>query len=270
VSALNEERTVLGVLREALRCPGVDRVFLVVNGSRDRTADYARWAAASDPRITVREEPEPLGHDVGRSVAAEWALAEGAGGLLFVDADFVVPAGDLAPFVRALEEGVDVALNGLTRLLEGWPSRGPVTSAQTALNAFLGRPDLGLDGLVAVPHALSRRAVETVGPAALSVPPVAHALAVMSGLEVRVVHTVDVITPNRPSKDRPRARRREEMVELLLGDHIEAVAALIARRGPRGGFPGHGRRRPGPHPRGPSPSSLGRSRLSEHAPDGKH
>jgi hypothetical protein len=66
---------VLGVLREALRCPGVDRVFLVVNGSRDRTADYARWAAASDPRITVREEPEPLGHDVGRSVAAEWALA---------------------------------------------------------------------------------------------------------------------------------------------------------------------------------------------------
>lgn len=244
LSALNEERTIQDVLEQISLCPLVDAALVVVNGSSDRTAALAKAkAGAGRLRVLVREIPEPLGHDVGRAVAAQWALAEEAAVLVFLDADFAVRANDIAPFVVAVEGGVDVALNALTPLVGGWGALLPTASARVALNAFLGRPDLGVDGLVAVPHALSRRAVLTIGPATLAIPPLAHARAIMSGLHVKAVHTVDVITPNRRSAERPRPTNRAEMVGLILGDHLEAVAEVIARRGPRGGFPDLDRKR---------------------------
>jgi len=236
---------------EALLCPGVDGVLVVVNGSGDRTAEAARQAALlpgvppgrPGPEVLVREIPEPLGHDVGRAVTAEWALSLEADVFLFTDADFVVRASDLAPFVKAVRDGVDVALNRLSDMLTGWAAQGATACAQRALNSFLGRDDLGLDSLVAVPHALSRAAVTAVGVGCLCVPPLAQARALMAGLRVEAVHTVNTIIPNRPSPERPRARGHREMVELILGDHVEAMAELITRRGVRGGFPDHGRKR---------------------------
>jgi len=244
ISALNEERTIQSVLQQAALSGAVDEIVVVVNGSTDRTARAAREALPSGrPEVLVKTLPERLGHDVGRSLAAAEALARGAEIFLFLDGDFAVAAPDIVPFRRAVESGVDVALNRLTPLWpDVWP-QGPVAWARRALNVFLGRPELGLDGLTAVPHALSRRAVETVGPAALAVPPLAHALAVMAGLEVKSVHTVAVAVPNRPAADRPRALPPAAVAELILGDHLEAIAALIARRGPRGGFGDGGRRR---------------------------
>lgn len=255
ISACCEERTIGHVITQAGLTPGVDMVLVVANGCTDRTAHHARAATAPGgrARVLVRELPEPLGHDVGRSFGAAWAMTEGADILVFLDADFPLPSGDIAPFVRAVRGGVDVALSGLNSRLSGWAGEGSVASARMTLNRLLGRADLGQDGLVAVPHALSRKAVTTIGPANLSVPPLAHALAVMAGLTVRVVHSVDTILPNRPSPDRPRRLDQRAMVELILGDHVEALAEIIRRRGPRGGFPDHGRDRshsgPGPRPR---------------------
>lgn len=244
LSALREELTIQNVITQIALCPLIEEVLVVVNGDGDRTAELARAAIPSGhPRVLVREIPEALGHDVGRSVAAAWALSRGAGALVFLDADFPVHAADLAPFARAVDQGIDLGLNGLSPLLSGWAGQGPTASARSALNAFLGRPDLGLDGLVAVPHALSRRAVETVGPAALAVPPRAYALALLAGLTVRVVHTVNVICVNRPSLERPRTRSTKEMAEMILGDHLEAIVEVVSRRGPRGGFGDLGRRR---------------------------
>jgi glycosyltransferase involved in cell wall biosynthesis len=245
ISARDEEKTIRPVITQACLTPGVDIVLIVVNGSSDRTAELARTGTAPGgrARVLVREVPEPLGHDVGRSVAADWALVIGAEVLVFLDADFPVLARDISPFIRAVESGTDVALNRLSSRLGGWASQGPVASARRALNVFLGYDDLGQDGLVAVPHALSGRAARVIGPENLSVPPLAHALAVMAGLRVRAVHSVDVITPNRPSPDRARAHDPAVMGELILGDHVEAVAEIIRRRGPRGGFPDHGRKR---------------------------
>ena len=246
ISACYEEKTIRPVIAQACLTPEVDFVLVVVNGcGGDRTAEYARQRTVPDSRVRVLvgEEPDPLGHDVGRSVGATWALSEGADVIVFLDADFPVPSRDISPFVRAVDGGTDVALNGLSSRLRGWASEGSVASARRALNGFLGRDDLGQDGLVAVPHALSRKAVEIIGPANLAVPPLAYALGVMAGLTVKVAHSVDVVLPNRPAPDRPRSQERAAMAELILGDHIEAVAEIIRRRGTRGGFPDHGRDR---------------------------
>lgn len=244
MSALNEERTIQAVLWQVALCRAIDGVIVVVNGATDRTAEAAREALpAGRPRVVVTTVADRLGHDVGRSLAAAAALSDGADALVFLDADFAVAAADIVPFCRAVAGGVDVALNRLTPILPDWSCQGPTAWARLALNAFVGRPDLGLDGLSLVPHAFSRRAVETVGLEALAVPPVAHVLAIMAGLEVRAVHTVNVVGPNRPTPDRPRSQPPEAMADLILGDHLEAVAAVIGRRGVRGGFTDLGRRR---------------------------
>jgi glycosyltransferase involved in cell wall biosynthesis len=244
ISALREERTIQKVIVQVALCPLIDEILVVVNGGGDRTAELARTAISPGrPRVLVAEVPEALGHDVGRSAGADWALARGAGTMIFLDADFPVGASDLAPFAQSADEGIDLGLNGISGLLSGWAGQGPTASARAALNAFLGRPDLGLDGLVIVPHTLSRRAVETVGAAALAVPPRAYALALLAGLTVKVVHTVNVIGVNRPSPERPRSRSPKEMTEMILGDHLEALAEIITGLGPRGGFSEHGRRR---------------------------
>ncbi len=246
-AAYNEERTIAAAVSSARACPGIDRILVVVNGSTDDTARLARSAGTGDgAAVSVAETEMPLGLDAGRAVAAKWAIEEGAGVLLFLDADFPVRPRDLAPFIQAVRAGVDVACNNLSPLLEGWVGTGPATSVRRALNVFLGRPEMGLDGLVATPHALSRKAIETVGPETLAVPPVAYARAVMAGLEVRSVHTVNVIAPNRPDASRPRFLDLRQMAELIVGDHLEAVGEVIAGKGARGGFSDFGRCRPRP------------------------
>ncbi len=244
VSALNEERTIQAVLWQTALSRAVDEVVVVVNGTADRTAEAAREALPEGrPRVVVTTVTDRLGHDVGRSLAAAQALSDGADVLVFLDADFAVAAADIVPFCQAVTGGVDVALNRLTPILPDWSCQAPTAWARMALNAFLRRPDLGLDGLSLVPHALSRRAVETVGLETLAIPPVAHALAIMAGLEVRAVHTTNVAGPNRPAADRPRSHSPAAMADLILGDHLEAIAAVIGRRGVRGGFTDLGRRR---------------------------
>lgn len=226
VPAQNEERTIGAVLRQLRRLP-LDEVIVVVNGSRDRTAEIA---AAHGCRVI--EIAGSLGHDVGRAVGA--ALAD-ADICLFTDADIIVPAEDLAPFLRAVEDGVDVALNDLDRIIALPHRRHVVTLAKTFLNHVLDRPDLGLNSLTGVPHALSRRAVETIGWQRLAVPPVAHAAAVLAGLRVRAVHPVNVAARNRVHRYDSPTRLPIVLERLILGDHLEALELVKAARGARGG-----------------------------------
>lgn len=210
-------------------------VIVVANGPGEETARLAaRWGAR------VLRHAERVGHDVGRSLGA----AEAAGdALLFLDADLPVAAADLRPFGDAVSAGVDVALNRIDAYIHPQARMHPVNAAKRFLGCALRRPDLGFASLTAIPHALSRRAVAALGAAALAVPPLALAKAVLGGLRVEAVHAVDVVGANvrRPGLN---LGLSNPVADLILGDHLEAIDWVLARAGnPRGPFSDLGRRR---------------------------
>src|SRR5687767_1364603 len=69
VPAFDEERLVGGVIRSMPEC--VDRVFLVDDGSADRTSDEAR--ACGDPRVEVIRHSHRRG--VGAAIATGYRAA---------------------------------------------------------------------------------------------------------------------------------------------------------------------------------------------------
>lgn len=235
IPACNEEQTVGRVVREC-RAAGLDPVLVVANGCTDATA-----AAARDAGAEILLYPEPLGHDVGRALGA--AALPTADGILFLDADLPLPARDLIPFRQALERReVDIALNRLDALIGPAHLRHPVLTGNRFLNLALGRPDLGHSTLTAIPHGLSRQALEALGAESLAVPAVAHVRAVLAGLRVAAIHPVEVLRRNR--RRAPEAAGDPDPVaSLIQGDQLEAISILLAARGPRGGQTDLGRRR---------------------------
>jgi glycosyltransferase involved in cell wall biosynthesis len=226
IPAMNEHKTIGRVIRNAFQVHPQTEVIVVVNGSSDGTQ---RIAASSGARLIVHARP--LGHDVGRSIGTREAKGEI---LLFLDADIVIPAQDLKPLIAAVREGTDVALNKY----EGPKNKFNVHSvilAKHALNIALRRADLGGASMTTIPHAISRKALDTIGAQMLCIPPKAQAAAVIAGLNVRAVHYIDVGRPN-PIK-RKHVRRADPLESLIVGDHIEAFDSLIAATGSRGRHP---------------------------------
>lgn len=231
IPAMNEARTIAGVIAGARGIHPRCEVIVVVNGSEDHTAEIARSSGAQ-----VISFEQPLGHDVGRSVGAAAARGEI---LLFTDGDLVIPASELRPFVTAVRSGADIALNDYSGPV-GSKFPHPVVLAKHALNIMLGRSDLGGYSLTAVPHALSRKAIEILGSELLSRPPLAHARAVMDGLCVKAVHRVPV---GKMNAVRRKVRGTDPLQEVILRDHLEAMAMLLERKGSRAGFSDGNRRR---------------------------
>ncbi|CCQ96870.1 Glycosyltransferase, group 2 family protein [[Clostridium] ultunense Esp] len=226
LSVRNEERTLPHLLRRLEKLP-LEEVILVVNGSTDRSLTIAE----DTPFVHLVRYDEPLGHDVGRAVGA---AATAADILLFLDADMVIAEEHLLPFIAAVEKGADVALNDLTPYLPTFPHWDRVTILKEFLNRVLGRFDLHANSLTAVPHALSRQAVNEIGSATLMVPPRAHALALLKGLKVVAPYSVDVISRNRLRKENMGACNPVE--ELIIGDYLEAIAAAMQWKGERLGY----------------------------------
>ncbi|SFJ03268.1 Glycosyltransferase involved in cell wall bisynthesis [Paenibacillus sp. UNC496MF] len=225
VPVMNERRTIGRVIDQARRVHPQTEVIVVVNGSTDGSAAVARGKGA---RVLVY--PEPLGHDVGRGVGA---MAAKGRALLFIDGDMVIPAAQLKPFVQAVLTGeADVALNDYSG-----PTSKPVVHsvvlAKHALNALLGRPDLQGTSMTAVPHAISRRALDGIGADALAVPPLAHVKAVRLGFAVKAVKHINVGKLNLLRKKRERTNPLER---LIVGDHLEAIDWLAGQSDDRGGY----------------------------------
>jgi len=232
VPVMNERRTIRRVLREAFAVHPSVEVIVVANGSKDGSARIAERAGAR-----VIEYESPLGHDVGRAIGAQAARGKA---LLFIDGDMVIPAARLRPFAQAvLKGGVDVALNDYSGPTAK-PAVHGVVLAKHALNVMLERPDLAGTSMTAIPHALSRAAVEAIGPEALAVPPLAHARAVQAGLHVMPVRRINVGRLNPPRLARERVRPLENMI---VGDHLEAVDWIISQKGARCGFDDRYRKR---------------------------
>lgn len=221
IPVLNEARTLERVIRQAARLHPRTEVIVVANGSTDGSAAIAARAGA---RVLTFDRP--LGHDVGRSIGALEARGDV---LLFIDGDFIVRAAELVPLVRAVESGVDVALNsysGLTNIRDAHR----VVLVKHALNALIGRPDLRGASLTAIPHAISRRALETIGAEALAVPPLAQAMAQQLGLRVETVRLINVRARN---PVRRISRGKDPVGDLIIGDHLEALHWLMQRLGGR-------------------------------------
>ncbi|MCI1775916.1 MAG: glycosyltransferase [Paenibacillus lautus] len=229
IPAMNEAGKIAAVIAEARAVHPESEVIVVANGCRDQTAAVAERMGAK-----VLSFSEPLGNDVGRSVGAQAAKGRI---LLFTDGDMVIPSSELRPFVQAVQSGVDVALNDYTGPIDRQPIH-KVILAKYTLNSMLGRADLGGASMTAVPHALSRRALDVIGLSELSVPPKAQAAAVNRGLRVEAVFRVEVgrLNPGRTAG-------RDPLEMLVLGDHLEALEGVIAERGIRGGYHDGGRRR---------------------------
>ncbi|WP_308635573.1 glycosyltransferase family 2 protein [Paenibacillus silvisoli] len=225
IPVMNERRTIAKVIKQAKKVHPSVEVIVVSNGTTDGSAAIARKHGAR-----VITYAEPLGHDVGRGVGA--AASRGQV-LLFIDGDMVIPASELKPYVQSvLHGGVDVALNDYS----GPTNKATVHSvvlAKHALNAILRRPDLKGTSLTAIPHAISRVALQRIGADALAVPPLAHVRAVVLGLTIRPVKRVNVGKLNMPRKERERTNPLEY---LIVGDHLEAIDWLTRQTGDRGGF----------------------------------
>lgn len=229
VTAMNEEGTIGKVLGELNRLP-LHEVIVVINGSTDGTYREARQAVG--PNGLILHYPEPLGYDVGRAVGARAAQSDI---LLFLDGDFAVPAEQLVPFILAVGRGADVALNNLKPYGGMFAHRDDVSMMKEFLNRSLGRAELGMNSMTAVPHALSRKAVETIGYARLAVPPLAQAAAIRNGLKMTSPGSVNVYRSNRVRQQN--TGERNPVARMIVGDHLEALIGPMESEGSRLGYP---------------------------------
>lgn len=215
IPVCNEAATLEKVISQAFRVHKYTEVIVVDNGSTDESKQIAQAAGAR-----VISYPERLGHDVGRSLGAKEAKGSI---LLFVDADFIIPAKEMIPLIQAVEQGVDVALNKYNGVISK-PEVHRVVLAKYALNAILSRSDLQGNSMTSIPHAISRKALETIGAENLAIPPLAQTIAIRSGLQIKAVHFIEVGSRNRI---RTHATPGDPVGDLILGDHLEAIGWLI-------------------------------------------
>ncbi|MBD2860859.1 glycosyltransferase family 2 protein [Paenibacillus oceani] len=227
IPVVNERRTIERVIRQAFRVHRNTEVIVVANGTTDGTRQLAESLGAR-----VITYPEALGHDVGRSIGAKEAKGKI---VLFTDGDIVIPAKDLMPLIKAVENGVDIALNSYMGPTGKRNVHG-VVLAKHAMNIALSRPDLRGASMTTIPHALSRRALETIGFEELAVPPKAQAVGICRGLDVRAVHYIDVGRPN-PIRRRRQKTGSDPLEQLIIGDHLEAMDWYIRSTNERGNLP---------------------------------
>lgn len=211
IPAMNERKRLRQVIKSVRGVHPSTEVIVVVNGSTDGSLHIARRSGAQ-----VIHYAQPLGHDVGRAVGARAASGQV---LLFIDADMQIPVARLRAFIRAVSQGVDVALNDYAGPVRRMIVH-QVVLAKHALNTLLGREDLRGASMTAVPHALSRRALQTIGCAALAVPPLAQAIAIREGLNVQRTVSVNV---GRLNPLRIKRERKNSLGPLIVGDHLEAI-----------------------------------------------
>nr|WP_239565178.1 glycosyltransferase [Brevibacillus fulvus] len=219
IPARNEEQTIAKVVEEAKQIAEHIEIVVISNGTKDRTAQLAQQAGAR-----VIQMDASLGHDVGRAVGAYFAKGNI---LLFIDADFVIPAYILRKYVEDVQQGWDIVLNSYS----GNKTKKQIHSTSVAkrlLNKMLGRPDLVGSSLTTVPHALNRKAVEVIGYADLAIPPKAQVKAVLNQLKIKRAHFINTARFNKR-----RVGRREDVISLVLGDHLEAICYLLDQRGSR-------------------------------------
>jgi glycosyltransferase involved in cell wall biosynthesis len=225
IPVFNEVKTLSRVIREAFQVHAKTEVIVVVNGSTDGSAEIAAHLGAR-----VISIDKPVGHDVGRSIGANAAKGDI---LLFLDGDFIIPARELRPLIKAVFSGVDVALNSYSGIARA-SKLHKVTLSKYALNTILAHRHLRGASMTTVPHVISRKALRAIGAENLAVPPLAQTIAAQKGLKIRAVHFIHVGMRN---PVRRISKGKDPLGDLIVGDHLEAIHWLIQNSGERGDMP---------------------------------
>lgn len=222
IPAQDEERTITHVIRECLAA-GSTRVIVVCNGTSDGTLDLVE--GYPDNRVSAFWEPEPLGIDMPRAIGAVIAYRQGADGILFCDGDL---SGNIASHLSALLAttawGYDLSLTDCYP--KGFPSggiAGRVIKARLDLNSGIGREDLGAAVMSHGPSCISRKFMESVPYQALAIPPLAQALAVKQGLNVKI--GASIAHGLLGSRER-RGNHPDKTADLIIGDCILAKSVF--------------------------------------------
>ncbi|UUZ89541.1 glycosyltransferase [Paenibacillus sp. P25] len=230
VCVMNESHAIGKVLDELDRLP-LHEIIVVINGSTDPSFDRVRAHPAAP---VIIHYDEPLGHDVGRSIGAKASQSDI---LLFLDGDTPVSYRKLLSFIRAIDKGADVALNDISPFIHRFHRRDSVSVIKEFVNRAMGRSDLMANSMTAVPHALSRAAVEAIGIENLSVPPLAQTIALSKRLKVTAPASVNVVRISSIT------RAHSPVTELVIGDHLEALHEAMRLGGTRLRFKDHMRKR---------------------------
>ncbi|MCL6456625.1 MAG: glycosyltransferase family 2 protein [Gorillibacterium sp.] len=228
LSATGSEMRVGEVLNQLQRL-SPQEIVVVANGVDDETFAIIREHPAHP--IIIHYDTA-IGYDVGRAIGAKITVSDI---LLFVDSDIVIPAEKLVPFVHEIAKGGSLALNNISPYVGAFKRWDSVTIVKAFVNRTLGRGDLGANSLTAIPHAMSRSAVETVGYSSLAVPPLAQVQAIRAGLQVTAPSSIDVISTNRLRSINQGLSNPVE--KLIAGDHMEALASVMALSGERIDYP---------------------------------
>lgn len=223
IPARNEERSIERVLQHLFAVP-VDLAIPVLNGSSDGTGKIL--SGIRDHRLHPVVFKESLGIDLPRAIGAYQAYRLGAQNILFVDGDM---AGHFVSSLRELvnavgRAGIDLALtdcypeysnsilSDLARLL---------VQVRLQLNHQLGLADtLGSASPSHGPHCVSRKLLEAVPFEDLAVPPVMLAMAVRSGLTVKVATELPHHRLKSSLRDQLHCRK---IAETVIGDCLEAI-----------------------------------------------
>jgi len=233
LSVQNEEDSIGGVLNE-LKKLQVHEIIVILNGCTDRSYDIAR----QHENVKIVHYADPIGHDVGRAIGAKLSTSDI---LLFVDGDIPISANALMSFIYAVHRGIDVALNDISPFISTFDRRDDLTRCKEFLNRSLGRSDLTVNSMTAIPHALSRRAIEIIGYDNLMVPPKAQAIAMLKGLKIELVGSVNVIERNKLRKSN--VGHVNPVAQMIIGDHLEAIRQAMNLSGNRLSLPDHSRKR---------------------------
>lgn len=226
----NEEKTIGAVINEVKKLNPLE-IIVILNGTTDRTYEIVKNLGCS-----IISYVEALGNDVGRAMGAKSASGDI---LLFLDGDIVVAHKGLLPFIEAIENGNDIALNDLSFLANIKSCPHFTTVSKLAVNAYLQQNSLSLNSLLAVPHAIKRDAIKQIGWRSLADPILTQAIAISKGLRICSPTTVDVINTNRirPVHSQFDTKSRYPVTtSRIIGDHLRALHYLINLKGPRGGF----------------------------------
>ncbi|GGD49822.1 hypothetical protein GCM10010911_04200 [Paenibacillus nasutitermitis] len=215
-------------LRELNRLP-LQEIIVVLEDAAGRDYDALRAL----PGITVVHVGTALQRDSGRSIGARLLRTDT---MLFCDAHAPIPAERLAYLLAAVDSGADVAISETTDALGVFRKWDELSRVKAFVNWSLGRPDLLANSNSELPNAWSRRAVNLVGEAALSLPPVAQQTALYHQLNIVVCRNVHPVGNLRESGGLG-------VNSLAAFGHLAALKAAMDHRGGRLSHPDRVRRR---------------------------
>jgi len=135
----------------------------------------------AEPGVTTVYRPELADADRGRALGGRLATADT---VLFVEDDNRATSAQLAKFIWKCDNGMDVALNDISSQFGVFRRRPDVLRLAEFFNLTLNRRELRASSLSVLPFALSRRALQSIGPEKLADPPQAYTAAILGALRV--------------------------------------------------------------------------------------